>query len=97
MPSGDLRHDLFTDFADQFRRDLHIVQALNLLSNIPLAHAAGVQGEDLVLHAFGIAVILSNDFRLVIALAISGDFDVNFAQLSLDRLFANTRCGNWEQ
>src|SRR5699024_9685491 len=55
-------------------------------SNIPLAHAAGVQGEDLVLHAFGIAVILSNDFRLVIALAISGDLDVNFAQLSLDSL-----------
>ena len=86
MPSGDLRHDLFTDFAVQFRSGLHIVQAFNLLSNIPLAHTAGVQDKDLVLHAFSIAVVLSNDFRLVIALAISGELDVNFAQLGLDRL-----------
>lgn len=27
LPSGDLRHDLFADFTDQFWGDLHIVQS----------------------------------------------------------------------
>lgn len=42
--SVDLRHDLPTDLAHQLRRDLHIVQTLDLLRNVPLAHAAGVKG-----------------------------------------------------
>ena len=48
LPGIDLRHDLFADLAYQIRRDFHIVKALDLLCDVPLAHAAGVEGQDFV-------------------------------------------------
>ena len=83
LPGVDLRHDLFGNFAHQLRGNFHIVETLDLLCNIPLAHAAGVQRQDLVLHAFGVAVVLADDFRLIAALTVSGNLDVDFAQLGL--------------
>ena len=74
LPGVDLWHDFFTDLAHQFRRNLHVVQALDLLGNVPLAHAAGVQGQDLVLHALGVPVVFADDLRFVIALPVSGYF-----------------------
>lgn len=86
LPGGHFRHDLFADFAHQFRGDFRIVQALDLLGNVPLAHPAGVQGENLVLHSLGIAVILFNDFRLVAAFPVPGHLDVDLSQLGLNRI-----------
>ena len=84
LPGGYFRHNLLTDLAHQFRGYLHIVQALDLFCNIPLAHTAGVQGQNLVFHALGIAVILGNDFRLVVTLPVSGNLDVDLSQLGLN-------------
>ena len=84
LPSIDLRHDLLGNFADQFRRDFHIIQSFDLLGNIPLAHAAGVQRQNFVFHTLGIAVIRADDFRLEVPLAIPGNLDVDLSQLSLD-------------
>ena len=86
LPGVDLRHDLLADFADQLRGDLYIVQTPDLLSDIPLAHTAGVQGQNLVLHAFGVAVIFADDLRLIVALAVPGNLDVNLTQLCFDGL-----------
>ena len=74
----------FADLADQFRANFHVVKAFDLFGNVPLAHATGVQGQNLVFHALGIAVILGNDFRLVVTLPVSWHLDVDFAQLGLD-------------
>ena len=86
LPGSDLRHDLFTDFCHQLRGNLHVVQLFDLLGDVPLAHAAGVQGQNLVLHAVCIAVIFADDFRFIIALAVSGYLDVDLTQLGLDGL-----------
>ena len=43
-----------------------------------------MQGQKLLFHALSVAVILSNDSRLVIAFPVSGHLDVDFAQLGLD-------------
>lgn len=42
------------------------MQALDLPGNVPLTHAAGIQGQNFILHIFGIAVILADDFRFVV-------------------------------
>lgn len=42
--------------------------------------------KNFILHALDISVILTDDLQLVIALAISGDLDINFTQLGLDCL-----------
>ena len=86
LPGRHFRHDLLRNLAHQLRGDLHIVQALDLLGNVPLTHPAGVQGKNLVLHALGVSVILSNDFRLIIAFPVSGHQDVDLPKLGLDRL-----------
>lgn len=86
LPGVDLWHDLLGNFAHQFRGDFHIVQALDLLGNIVLAHAAGVQGKNFVLHTLGIAVILTDDFRFIAALTVSGNLDVDLPKLRLDGL-----------
>ena len=86
LPGAYFRHDFFTDFAHQLRGDLHIVQALDLLGNVPLTHSAGIQGKDFVFHALGVTVIFSNDFRLVVALPVPGHPDVDLSKLGLDRL-----------
>ena len=86
LPGCDLRHDLFTDLRHQLRRDLHAVQLLDLLSDIPLAHAAGVQCQDLILHPVRIPVILADDLGLEGAVPVPGDLDVHLTQLGLDGL-----------
>jgi len=86
LPDIDLRHDLLADFTDQLRGDFYIVKALDLLSDVPLAHSTGVEGQNLIFHAFGIAVIFADDLGLIVALAVSGNLDVDFSQLGLDGL-----------
>ena len=86
LPGCDLRHDLFADLRYQLRRDLHAVQFLDLLSDIPLAHTAGVQRQDLILHPVCIPVILADDLRLEGAVPVPGNLDVHLAQLGLDGL-----------
>ena len=86
LPGCDLRHDLFTDLRYQLRRDLHAVQFLDLLSDIPLAHAAGVQRQNLILHPVRIPVILADDLGLEGAIPVPGDLDVHLTQLGLDGL-----------
>lgn len=70
LPSVDLRYDLFRNLTDQLRRDFYVVEAFDLLGNIPLAHAAGVQRQNFVFHALGIAVVFADGFRLVVALPV---------------------------
>ena len=79
LPGCDLRHDLFTDLRYQLRRDLHAVQFLDLLSDIPLAHAAGVQRQNLILHPVRIPVILADDLGFEGAVPVPGHLDVHFA------------------
>ena len=43
LPGRYFRHDLLADLAHQLRRDVDIIQALDLLRDIPLAHPAGIQ------------------------------------------------------
>lgn len=86
LPGCDLRHDLFADLRYQLRRDLHAVQFLDLLSDIPLAHTAGVQRQDLILHPVCIPVILADDLRLEGAVPVPGHLDVHLTQLGLDGL-----------
>ena len=43
-------------FVTSSGRDLHAVQLLDLLSDILLAHAAGVQRQDLILHSVRVSV-----------------------------------------
>ena len=86
LPGCDLRHDLFADLRYQFRRDLHAVQFLDLLSDIPLAHAAGVQRQDLILHSVRVSVILADDLGFEGAIPVPGNLDVHLTQLGLDGL-----------
>ena len=62
LPCGHLRHDLFCDLCHQFWRYLYIVQFLDLLCYVPLAHATGIQGKDLLFHAIRIAAVLTDNF-----------------------------------
>ena len=43
LPGNDLWHDLLADLTHKFRGDLYIVQTLDLLCDILLAHTAGIQ------------------------------------------------------
>lgn len=79
LPGIDLGHNFLGNLAHQFRGDFHIIEAFDLLGNIPLAHAAGIQGQNLILHALGVSVIFADDFGLEVPLAVSGNLDVNFA------------------
>ncbi len=54
-------------------RDLHAVQFLDLLSDIPLAHAAGVQRQDLILHSVRVSVILADDLGFEGAIPVPGN------------------------
>ena len=42
VPGCNFWHNFLTDLCDQLRRNVHVIQALDLLCNIPLAHPAGV-------------------------------------------------------
>ena len=64
LPGYDRGHDFFADLRYQLRRDLHTVQFLDLLGDIPLAHTAGVQHQDLILHSVRVSVILADDLGL---------------------------------
>ena len=71
LPGIDLRHNLLADFAYQFRRNFNVIQTLDLLCDVPLAHATGVEGQNLILHTFSIAVVLADDFGFVVALTVA--------------------------
>ena len=74
--------------------NFHIVKAFNLLGNVPLNHAAGIQRQNLVFHPAGIAVVFADDFRIVIAFTVSGHIDVN-SLVGSWWSSGNSRCGNW--
>ena len=59
LPGVDLRHNYLTDLPDQLRGDLHIVLTLDLLSNIPLAHAAGINDEKQARH-FSLSILCTD-------------------------------------
>ena len=69
------------------QQHFYIVQFLDLLGNISLAHATGVQGQILLLHAVRIEVIFSDDFGYIGTIAVSWYFDVNLTELGLDCLW----------
>ena len=50
LPRRNFWHDLLTDLAHQFRRDIHIVQALDLLRDVPLAFFVPQLRVQLALH-----------------------------------------------
>lgn len=64
LPRSHLRHDLLRDLCRQLRRYLYVVQLLDLLGDILLAHTAGVKTDDLFLHTVRIPAVLADDFRL---------------------------------
>ena len=90
LPGGDFRHNFLTDLCHQLRGDFDIVESLDLLSDVPLAHPAGIQCQNLLFHAVSVAVILADDLRLIGAIAITGYLDVYFTELRLDGLLGIT-------
>ena len=84
LPGCHFRHDFLRDFGHQFGGNLHVVQFFDLLGNISLAHAAGVQRQNFVFHAISIAAVLADDFRLVLTVAVTGNLNIDFSQLGLD-------------
>ena len=87
LPRRYLRHDLFADFAYQFRRDVHIVQRLYLLRDIPLRHPAGVQPDDFFFHPVRVAVVFPDDLRVIFAVPVTRHADIHFPQLRFYPLF----------
>ena len=55
-----------------------------------LRHTAGVDGEDFLLNTVCVAAVFSNDLRLIFAVPVSGNFDINLAKLSFYALFRIT-------
>ena len=51
-----------------------------------MAHAAGVQRQDLILHSVRVSVILADDLGFEGAIPVPGNLDVHLTQLGLDGL-----------
>ena len=62
------------------------IQLLDLLGDIPLAHPTGIQRQDLFLHAGRVPVVLADDLRFIRPIAVSGNPDLNLAELRFDSL-----------
>ena len=58
LPRRGLWHDLLADLAHQLRRDVHVVQTLDLLRDVPLAHPADVQPQNFLLHPVSVPTVL---------------------------------------
>lgn len=87
LPGCDLRHDLLHELHHELRGNLRIVQLLRLLGNIPLAHVAGVEGQDILLHVIRVPAVLPNNFRLEAAVLVPRPRDFHPSQLGIDSLF----------
>ena len=71
QPLHDLRYDPLTDFAYQFWRYLHAVQAFDLFGDILLAHPNPVQRKDLFFHPIRIPAVFAYDLRLKLSVSVS--------------------------
>ena len=87
LPRCDLRHNLLADLTYQLRRDVHIVQALDLLRDVPLAHSAGIQPQNFLFHPICIPAVLANDLRLIFSVSIPRNLHFHRSQLGFYRLF----------
>ena len=87
LPGRNLRHNLLADFCHQLRRYFYVVEFLNLLCDISLTHATGIQRENFFLHSLCVPVIFSDYLRLIVSLPVTGYFDFNLAKLRFDGLF----------
>ena len=86
LPCRNLRHDLLADLAHQLRRDVHIVQILDLLRDVTLAHPAGIQPQNFLLHAVRVPAVLADDLRLVFSVPIPGYLHIHRSKLGLHSL-----------
>ena len=55
---------LLADLAHQLRRDVHIVQVLDLLRDVTLAHPASIQPQNFLLHAVHIPAVFANNLQV---------------------------------
>ena len=86
MPRRYLRHDLLRDLRHQFRGYLHAVQFLDLFGDVLLAHPAGVEADDLLLHPVRVPAVLADNLCLEAAVPVPGNLDLYLPQLCLHRL-----------
>ena len=87
LPSRNLRHYLFADFTDKLGWYFNIVEIFYLFGNIPLTHSAWVQRQYFFLHSVGIAVVFTDDRRLIFSVSVTGNIYCHFAELRFYRLF----------
>jgi hypothetical protein len=70
--------------------DFYVVESLYLLWNVQLAHAAGIQTDNFLLHAIGVTVVFADDLRFVFTVAVARNLDFYLAQLSFYSFFGVT-------
>src|SRR5690606_6992492 len=84
LPGGDLFGDRFGGIGDEFRGDLHLVDLLEVLLDLPNAQAPGIQADDAVVEPVEVPLVLGNESRLKSSVTIPGDFDRQLSVVTAD-------------
>ena len=78
---------------DQGWRDFGAVHLFQVSLHFTHGHATGIQRQDILVEAVPAGLVLGDELRLEAAIAVTGYFDRQFAELALERFAALTVAG----
>ena len=79
----------FSDIGDQRGRDFHVVNFLQVPLDLTRAHAPRIHRDDLVVEAGEALLSLGHDLRLEARLPVARGFQIQLAEVALQRLAAH--------
>ena len=84
LPFFYLREDAVRDLADHLGRHFNSIQVLDLVMDIPCAHAPCVKGDYFFFDAGNIPLVFGNKLWLKLPVAVPGDIKRELSKLAFD-------------